>query len=663
MCSFFKLADGWPGHLPHSLLRVRAMTDERAVQTYPSGLNNTQQNSVARFENESSTLSKSKGPVVVSASVPTQPSQLPSHPSDMPLTSTGKRRTSSHVNIALMSQISGDGNPMKSGGGGAVEESRLAVSRRRRRFIVYSLAFAIMLAMSSMLDVRRDALRNRHAKLRLSLPSASLSSLSDPEDDSDTTTLTTVDGNAGSPTSNVGAPPTGTVPVGADNLSLPSSQQEHEYQENEKNQSPSQDQQNQRSEKQPQEERQESQSQHQSSQQQQSQDTMTSASSDITQERPVDPRHNYRLSQQELDDGVDQLIAHVDQEESAASTATNNTSLSAETNSETTSASADNRLSVDSDSPRPDQTTTGDTTTDHTNTTASEDVKLGAEDYFRGAVQRLTGLIRDETTRRLIDENDLRTLQALELQATHGDCELKSGASGGSLFKTDAEAASHIDIERTHPLWGAWCLFMGSYKTDAMRDYVTKEQVVEHKVETIRAAAGNGTTIIEPPTPPPFDPSAASLDDVMSPDQQSALRSQTEMIVSHLAANDLRYLAALSMQAAFGDCGPYGRETEPLDSHDGEEKPQLRKLREPLFEQTVMRKEGALWGAWCVMQGKKRSTAASDLSHRVELLVDQLTKSQAADQEHSPSSSTGDEADTGIGTRTLDSTLHTSQQE
>lgn len=634
------------------------MTDECAVHTHPIGLNHTQQNQVFRPANESSSQSTPKGPAVNSVQAPLPPcsQQSQSLPSDMPLSSTGKRRSTSHVNSLLVSQVMGDGNAMKSGGGGCVEESRLTVSRRRRRFIVYSLAFAIMLAMSSMLDVRRDALRNRHAKLQLSLPSASLSSLSDPEDDSDATSMTSVDSASGLALN--GVHPTVAVPVGVDNLSLPSSQQKEK--DDVKNE-PSSQLKQQRSEEKEEKEQEESPSQQHAPQEHLSQDTTNSGSTDATHERPVDPRHNYRLSQQELDDGVDQLIAHVDEEESAASATTNNTSLPIDANSETTSSSTDNRVATDGDASKTDQTTTSDIAADSTNSTTSEDLRLGAEDYFRGAIQRLAGLLRDETTRRLVDENDLRTLQALELQATRGDCELKSGASGGSLFKTDAEAASHIDIERTHPLWGAWCLFMGSYKTDAMRDYVTKEQVVEHKVSTIRATAGNESEIIEPPPPPPFDPSAASLDDVMSPDQQSALRSQTEMIVSHLAANDLRYLAALSMQATFGDCGPYGRENVPVENHDGEEKVQLRKLREPLFEQTVIRKEGALWGAWCVMQGKKRSTAASDLSHRVELLVDQLTKSQAADQEDSPSSLSGDEADTETASKTLDSS-HILQQ-
>lgn len=319
--------------------------------------------------------------------------------------------------------------------------------------------------------------------------------------------------------------------------------------------------------------------------------------------RPKDPV----LSDQELKDDVDQLIAHVD-EETAAENVTSHTSTAPLTTNIPLHSSHANALGQVTNAPSE-------------NSTAETDVRLNSEEHFDGAQKRLDALLADDNVKAAIDQNDLRTLQALALQATRGDCEQKSGAKGSSLFKTDAEAASNVDIEKTDPLWGAWCIFMGSYKTDAMRDYVTKQQVIQEKLDM--SPRPNVSNVAS------FDPDAASLDDVMTPEQQSALRLQTDRIMSHLREHDVRYLAALSLQATFGDCGPYGEQVVP-EAKDGETPSELRKLREPLLEQTVVRKEGALWGAWCVMQGKKRSSAATDLSHRVDLLVDQLSKSQAA---------------------------------
>ncbi|KAI0563925.1 hypothetical protein FGB62_32g09 [Gracilaria domingensis] len=257
---------------------------------------------------------------------------------------------------------------------------------------------------------------------------------------------------------------------------------------------------------------------------------------------------------------------------------------------------------------------------------ASEiDVRLNSQQYFDDAQARLERMLADSHTKPLIDENELRTLQALQLQATRGDCESASDRDA-TLFKTDAEAASNMDIERSDPLWGAWCLFLGSYKTDAMRDFVTKQQVLEHRVAALREQAPLSTNDTD--SHAEFDANAASLDDVMTPEQQSSLRANIDRIMSHLRDIDVRYLAALSLQATFGDCAPYVPNVEPEELSEPPEQ-QLRVLKEPLLDQTAQRREGAQWGAWCVLQGKKRGTAASQLMQRVDMLVDQLSKSEA----------------------------------
>lgn len=538
----------------------------------------------------------------------------------------------------------------------------LAVNRRRR-FILYTLTFATMLAMSSVLDVRRAALTNRHAKLQLSLPSASLSSLSDPSDEVPPTqaSTTTAVNEAITPTTAASKNNERNNGLNTDPNNNTKNQQfivpngQHNNNDNDQNQSNT----NAPATQPP----------------PVAADRLPTPPGDIPPpDSVVGPPKQYSLSQQELDDGVDQLIAHVDQEESAANSVLSDNSTSTKTDAN------DKAVNIDAESDSKQASTSADAKPPPNSSTSTvkdsqpgsvddaaaaaaallnggnstEDVKLNAEDTFRVSSQRFKELLSDEKSKMLVDENDKLTLQALELQATRGDCELKTGSS---LFKTDAELASNEDIERTQPIWGAWCLFMGSYKSDAMRDYVTKELAVEHKIQTSLQALNlskleqqdissaptastvstdgtsstakqsniNGTT---------FDPTAASLDDVMTPEKQSELRRQAEMVVAHLQENDLRYLAALSLQATFGDCGPYGRETllevAAVKTGGESERTELRKLREPLFEQTATRQKGALWGAWCVMQGKRRSTAAANLSSRVELLVEQLTRSQEA---------------------------------
>lgn len=524
----------------------------------------------------------------------------PSSP-DMPI-STGKRRTPAHPLTsstssssknalpypAVMSTVMQDPPLLKTSAYPA-DDHRAAVNRRRR-FILYTLAFATMLALSSVLDVRRASLRNRHAKLQLTLPSSSLSSLSDSEsfDSPPASAPHDVSANPARQNNRPHAKPH------AEPISVPVHPPRHPP-------------------------------------------ANVHGANANAPDAPDTPSESAKrdvyLSQQELDDGVDQLIAHVDQENSVSS---NGTSPSDSKSAQSPPIALNDRVVEGS---------AGEETAGVPLNSSSEDVRLNAEDYFNGAVKRMNDLIREDRSKSLIDENDLRTLQALELQATRGDCELKSGSSSGSLFKSDAEAASNVDIERTHPLWGAWCLFMRVYKTEAMRDYVTKQKVIEEKVETLQQ---NNQTLSNSTHNSSFDPNASSLDDVITPAQQTALRSQTELVVSHLQDNDMRYLAALSLQATFGDCGPYGRESVP-DVKDGEEKIELRSLREPLLEQTVVRREGALWGAWCVMQGKKRTAAAANLTHRVDLLVDQLSKSQAAvlKDEESASLQQTDEKESG----------------
>lgn len=460
---------------------------------------------------------------------------------------------------------------------------------RRKRLIFYMLTFTTMLALSSFLDIRRASSRTRTAKVHLSLPSAPLSSLSDGFAGSAETAGTTQD---------VGEKTADGNPTAASG--------EHPVAASEPKKSAASG----------------------------GEGAAEGSSTDVN------------LSEQELRDDVDQLLAHVAEEESNSG-ASNTTSASAVASvgkgtEERSSLFASSLLGVVGG-----KNENGENATKAVNlTSADSEIKMNSEEHFTGSHKRMEGLLAEEGLKRFVDENDLRTLQALALQATRGNCEQKVGAEG-SLFKTDAEIALNVDIEKTDPLWGAWCLFAGSYKTDAMRDYVTKQRVVEDKLFAAKAADdANITAVITP-----FDPNAASLDDVLTSEQQSILRGKMDTISSHLHEADIRYLAALSLQAMFGDCGPYGKERQTA-ANEGGTVVELRKLREPLLDQTVIRREGAQWGAWCVLQGKKRTAAAIDLSHRADLLIDQWTKSQKATSEAEQTETAGGESEKPEGAST-----------
>lgn len=480
---------------------------------------------------------------------------------------------------------------------------------RRRRFIIYSVAFAAMLAMSSVLDVRRASLKHRQSKVQLSLPSASsLSSLSNVDDSDDPSPAPVSAADVHVHPGPGPRDPTITLRPGAAPVPevVP------------KKHGPSAP-------------------------------TLSS-----TQKAPVDgeqppPKGDPVLSEQELKDDVDQLIAHVAEEEQGSANATAPAPDAPAPSEPVAKPPSEDRKELPVPVPDPVQkiantflglggesagsTPDADAASKTANGTQvaadGTEVRLNSDESFSSAQKRLQTLLADEQVKGFVDENDLRALEALALQATRGDCEQKSSAEGGSLFKTDAEAASNVDIEKTDPLWGAWCLFMGSYKTDAMRDYVTKQRVVEEKVLAEKSAVEANSTKPATATATAFDPNAASLDDVMTPEQKSGLKEKVDTITSHLRENDVRYLAALSLQATFGDCGSYGKEVE-VASKEPEQTVELRKLVEPLLDQRVVRREGAQWGAWCVLQGKKRTSAATELSQRVDLLINQLSMSQAA---------------------------------
>lgn len=468
---------------------------------------------------------------------------------------------------------------------------------RRRRLMMYLCAFGTMLALSTMLDLRRAALNARRAdKVHLALPSAAVPAL-------DETTSNPADGAA---VAEAAAARAGKHPV-----------------------------------------------------------TGRKATSKPPRHPPVRPAHPIlpapvsdghvttpasHLSAQELRDDVDQFIAHVEQESAVNKTApATGAPTPAGTGTSTSTGSTPPHASTSgSTSPSSADTTT---TSPGSPTDIKDSANATSEELFTAAQTDVDTLSKNETMKKFLDVNELRTLHALALQGTRGDCmRTTDPRKGGALFKTEAEAAG-AEVEKTDPLWGAWCLFTSVYRSDAMREYISRaralQQRAEAKASTASSPEGDGAA-----AQPLFDQNAATLDDVLSPEEQAKLRANVDLVLPHLHESDVRYLAALALQATFGDCGPYqarvpgvDADTDPLaDAADGSQR--LRPLTESLLKQTATRGEGALWGAWCVFSRRKRRVAATQLSQRIDLLLGQLAQKVAPGSAKSTSAEVADTSGT-----------------
>jgi len=193
------------------------------------------------------------------------------------------------------------------------------------------------------------------------------------------------------------------------------------------------------------------------------------------------------LSPQELRDDVDQLIAHVDAEEKTTLAVPPPSAELAATEdggpgSDVTFGTGLSLPSGGGVSPPVVDSTSGVAVADGAstgsgvaaNTTATGEVpRLSIEEEFLAAKARL------KMNSVYLGAGELLYMDALSLQATHGDCETAS--EGGSLFKTDAEVATD-DVERGSAQWGAWCVFRGKYKSDAMRQFAAKERVLQDRI-------------------------------------------------------------------------------------------------------------------------------------------------------------------------------------
>lgn len=213
---------------------------------------------------------------------------------------------------------------------------------------------------------------------------------------------------------------------------------------------------------------------------------------------PPPPAADTNLSPQELRDDVDQLIAHVDAEEKETS--------------QTTVLPPSTELATGSEGQLPRDTTFGAGVGQPPGgpVPATADAAVGTVSADAAAVPAAAGVnssaVAGDVPRLSIEEEflaakarlkknsvylgagELLYMDALSLQATHGDCETLSASEGGSLFKTDAEVATD-DVERGSAQWGAWCVFRGKYKSDAMRQFAAKERVLQDRIVAVLMAS------------------------------------------------------------------------------------------------------------------------------------------------------------------------------
>lgn len=515
------------------------------------------------------------------------------------------------------------------------------VAGRRRRLFAYLAAFAIMLALSSVLDLRRAAVSAKKSeKITLSLPGATAPT---------TDTTTPADGAAIADAAvNTG---TGTThsKIASQTLTNAGVVESHTHTQNTIPTLNSATTAN-------------------SASGTTSTGGSTTGSTTASGTGPT-AIPGSKLSDQELKDDVDQLISHVEQEASANTTATNTGTNTASDNTQipasTTSSSDPTPSDVHAKYPNTHEKQGDDAGNRATqpgvqvlhdgsvsnsgvvtgtvpvvavkNETTASDEGATIEEQFTAAQTAMDGLPSNETLRPLLESRteELRTLKALALQSTRGDCEKAAEPAAGSLFKTDAEA-SGADIEKADPLWGAWCAYSGRYRSDAMRQYLAQTRVFRAVLETELEKRASGATT--PDDTPRFDDMAATLDDVLTPDAQALLRAKATAILPHLSDADARLLAALSLQATLGDCAPYALKSEHArtnalkgqsDDQNGSKQPP-RSLIDPLFGRQATRGEGVLWGAWCVFANQKRATIAAKLTDRVDEFWKQLNDAAAA---------------------------------
>lgn len=335
-----------------------------------------------------------------------------------------------------------------------------------------------------------------------------------------------------------------------------------------------------------------------------------------------------KISEQELKDDVDQLIAHVDkeqEEEEQVSNVQGNSTVVEDPKSVSESTSGSPGAVVPGEGAVINNGSTP-VASNETTTTSSTEAET-VEDAFAKSEARIRTWVSTEATRKMIDGHSLRYLQALALQATRGDCEQAPAEHGGSLFKTDAEAASNDDIERTDPLWGAWCIFKGRYKTDAMRDYVRKEKILSLRVEVVvnrtmvdgkvieddhavgiagyDSSTSQGVADAIKTTSSTAQTPVQELADFFEDAGAAQLTEEIAELAPHLDENEVRYLSALGMQATHGDCTNF----------------EEREWKETIFGTKTEKQRGALWGAWCVWRGRPRRIAVDQLKRRVELLL------------------------------------------
>ncbi len=441
------------------------------------------------------------------------------------------------------------------------------VAGRRRRLFAYLSAFAIMLALSSMLDLRRAALSaKRHDRITLQPPpgppATSVDEDSHPADGAAIAHEAELLQKQGASRPPPLVPNTDHSETHGDDIhALPNSKS-------------------------------------------------SAPTGTVTHPQPGPAAPDRKLSDQELADDVDQLISHVEQEKAVANstgaTPANDTTTvhqhSATATASTASTAPTTVLSHGKVVGTSEMASPG-PAANHT----LDDAGATVEEQFAAAQKAMDGAAANDTLRPYLDAQEARTLKALALQGARGDCEKAVDPSGGALFKTDADAASG-DIEKTDALWGAWCVFSGRYRSDAMRDYVARTKALRARL------AAKAQDNAPPDHAEPFDDTAATLDDVLGPDEQAALRAKADRVVPHLSEADARLLAALALQATLGDCAPYARKKP-----DG-----ARELVEPLFGKKATRGEGTLWGAWCVFARRKRVAAVATLKDRIDQFYKQL---------------------------------------
>jgi len=347
------------------------------------------------------------------------------------------------------------------------------------------------------------------------------------------------------------------------------------------------------------------------------------------------PDHD-AVDKQDLTEEVSQFIEHVEMEDQKSGQFTINNIVNGEGNSANTDSSL---RTADVGAKSESSDTAGSRVRNEESTTRQEGPSSShgggsLDDQFQQARERVQS--QAASLAEVAGEAEYLAMQAMALQISHGDCERTSDdEEHKSLFKTATESEAD-EVERTSPLWGAWCILRGRNRLDLMKEYLAKEEYLQAQrrralesherelanvpaVPVVEAdnntfAARNETIHQEGKTGTEQEDSEAfgveEIEAELLEPRTRVKELERENLVGDLEA---RYMEALYLQTLKGSCS---RDKSKFE-----------------LESLSVKRDTALWGAWCMFHDLSQEDAKVEYLRREGYLRD-LKRKMDEDSKH-----------------------------